>query len=88
MTKLRLTDGFLDDLAAAPERIEEAVWEKLTLVQAMPGAGSSLLSQTLRKRFGANCLKLLVFECEILYRHDEQNDAVDVLALVHQRAVR
>ena len=88
MAEIVFTDGFMDDMASAPERVEAAAWQKLSLIESMPGMGSALLSSSLRRRFGDECLKVLVDPYEIVYRWREEADRVEVLALVHQRAAR
>ena len=79
--------GFLDDMVDVPESVETRVWEKHALVESMPGVGSSLLSSTLLRRYGDDCLKLLVDPYEIVYRWGGGED-VDVLALVRQRKAK
>lgn len=81
---------FLQDLSALDERREALVWEKLGLVEAFPGVGSSLVEPSLARTFGGAVLKVSAAGYDILYERSggPDNETVHVLGLVPQRAVR
>lgn len=93
MARLLLADSFLDDLAALDERVEDAVWAQLELVQAFPGVGSSLVEPMLVHAFGKRCLKVAARGYDVLYERagacmDNEEETVYVLGIVSQRKVR
>lgn len=87
MAKLLIADSFLDSLAELDEPTEQAVWSKLELVSAVPGCGSSLASDSLRRTYGPACLKVAVKTYVVLYDYDEHADEVYVFGIVPQRRV-
>lgn len=88
MAKLLLADSFLDSLAELDESTEQAVWSKLELVSAVPGCGSALASDSLRRTYGPACLKVAVKAYVVLYDYDDSADEVHILGIVPQRRVR
>jgi hypothetical protein len=80
--------SFLDDVALLPVEAEEGVWTVLELVESVPGCGSALLAPSLVRRFGLNCLKVAAAGFDILYRRVDERDEIQVLGIVHQKAVR
>lgn len=93
MTRMILTRPFLEDLARLSVQTEEAIWEKLKLVEAFPGVGSSISNRMLQRAFGASCLKVTVNGYDIIYERktrpdDTQENLVIVLGIIAQRTVR
>lgn len=92
MARLRFSEEFLDSIAGLDERVEEAVWAKLVLVEGFPGVGSSLVEPSLRHAYGPSCLKIMVAGYDVLYERGPKDkdgeEIVDVLGIVSQRAVR
>lgn len=88
MVRGLFTDPFLDDVSLLPEKVEDAIWEKVSLVMAFPGVGSALVEPSLRAAFGACCLKATAVGYDVLYDYDRAAEEVVFLGVVHQRAVR
>lgn len=90
MARMVYAAPFLQDLAQLDERREALVWEKLSLIEAFPGVGSSLVEPSLMRAFGEAILKVSATGYDVLYeRHgDTGNETVHVLGLIPQRAVR
>ena len=88
MVKTTFTCAFLDEVAELPGYVEEAVWDKASLVAEYPGVGSSLVEPSLRAAFGPGCLKVNAAGFDALFDCDRRGDTVLFLGVVHQRAVR
>lgn len=90
MARMIYAFPFLRDLTMLDEQREALVWEKLGLVEAFPGAGSSLVEPSLTRTFGGAILKVSAAGYDILYERsgDLDNETVRVLGLVPQRAIR
>lgn len=99
MARLRFTQPFLEELSALDARVEDEAWRKLALVEAFPGAGSSLLEPSLVKAFGRSCLKVNALGYDVIYERlgaDEHQagdsgtaeEIVVILGIVPQRKVR
>lgn len=92
VARLRFSEEFLESVAGLDGRAEDAVWEKLALVGAFPGVGSSLVGPTLRHAYGPTCLKVAAAGYDVLYergaRDADGEEVVCVLGVVGQRTVR
>lgn len=102
MARLRFTQPFLEELSALDMRVEDEVWRKLALIEAFPGAGSSLVEPSLTKAFGQSCLKINALGYDVIYERlgtdderrgngsgsDEADEIVAILGIVPQRKVR
>lgn len=92
MARLRFSDEFLTSLSELDGRVEEAAWEKLSLVESFPGVGSALVEPSLRHAYGPGCLKVVAWGYDILYERrgnpSGPQELVDVLGIVGQRRVR
>jgi len=86
------TTPFLEDLSSLDEARENAIWEKILLVESFPGVGSSLIEPSLLTAFGEAILKVSAAGYDVLYERlgrDESNtEVVRVLGIVPQRAIR
>lgn len=91
MARLVFSGPFLDEMAALDEAAEAEVWEKVRLVEAFPGVGSSLIEPVLVRAFGERCLKVAAAGYDVLYERDgsaEKDELVCFLGIVAQRRVR
>ena len=90
MARMVYTVPFLQDLSGLDEAREAAIWEKLGLVEAFPGVGSSLVEPSLVRTFGDAILKVSAAGYDVLYERkgDIGSETGRVVGMVSQRAVR
>ena len=72
----------------ASERTRSRIDGMLATIRAMPGVGSSLVTDSIRCRYGHDVLKAIVAPYLIIYRYDRPRDTVYVFDLLDARLVR
>ena len=89
MAEIVFTEGFLAD-AAIVEREEklDEILGTIELLEDTPEIGSAILPASIRRRYGPQVRKLVVQPFDIIYDYLPKDDAVVVLALIHQRGAR
>ncbi len=89
MAEVIFTEGFMDDvhLVQREEKLDE-ILDRIALLKENPELGSTLLPQSIRRRFGSHVRKLVVSPFDVIYEYLPQDDAVVVLGLIHQRAAQ
>lgn len=88
MARVVFAASFLEELAEVSEAAEGAIWEKVELVAAQPGVGSALLGESLRRAYGATCLKIAAGPYHVLYERNDAANEVVFLGIVVQRRER
>ncbi len=87
MPEIRYAEQFIDDarsIRLAKKRQE--VRHRIEQLADFPELGSPNLPASIVERYGANVRKLVVNPFIVVYEIDWEADAIDVLALIHQRA--
>lgn len=89
MTEIILTEGFMADAAIVEheEKLDE-VLGTIALLASFPELDSSILPASIRRRYGFQARKLAICPFDVIYDYLPKNDAVVILALIHQRGVR
>lgn len=72
----------------ASEKTRSRIDGMLATIRAMPGVGSSLVPESIHRRYGPGILKAVVSPYLIIYRYDRSCDAVRILDLLDARLVR
>lgn len=87
MAKLFYSDRFYDDFVAVQlESKRDEIIKAVDMLSDFPEIGSPILSDYIVKEYGPQVRKLVVSPFVAIYEYDRKADAVNVLALVHQRA--
>ena len=87
MPEIRYAEQFIADaqsIRLASKR--EEVKRRVEQLADFPEIGSANLSESIVERYGPNVRKLVVNPFLVVYEIDAPADAVNVLALIHQRA--
>ena len=87
MPEIRYAEQFIEDASSiqlASKRGE--VRRRIEQLAGFPEIGSANLPVSIVERFGGNVRKLVVNPFIVVYEIDQENDAVNVLGLIHQRA--
>lgn len=86
MPKLIYSDQFYEDfLAIRLEAKQEEVIRSVDMLSDFPELGSRNLSDYILETYGPQVRRLVIAPFIAIYEYDEPSDAVNVLALVHQR---
>lgn len=89
MAEVRLADGFRDDLLAVKsDRVLNEILHVVFLLEVAPNMGSKDLPDSIREKYGDRVRKMPVNPFDIITEYHEDDDVVDVLALVHQKMAR
>ena len=87
MATVRITRGFEADLdIVLSGKVLRDILKTVAMLEAIPSMGSSDVPQSIQESFGDSVRKIPVKPFDIVTRYDVEEDAVDVLGLVHQRA--
>lgn len=87
MPEIRYTEQFIEDVRSiqlASKRRE--VRRRIEQLSDFPDLGSSNLSESIVEQYGSCVRKLIVNPFIVVYEIDNQEDAVNILGLIHQRA--
>ncbi len=86
MPEILFTEGFLNDIAQvllASKRKE--IMDAISLLSDMPEIGSSIVPQSIRRKYGKTVRKLVVAPFDVVYEYHAERNEVHILALIHQR---
>lgn len=87
MATVRITRGFEVDLdIVLSEKVLRDILKTVAMLETIPSMGSSDVPQSIQESFGDGVRKIPVKPFDIVTHYDVEDDAVDVLGLVHQRA--
>lgn len=87
MSELIYTDGFVADVAQIPfESERDEIKRHVDLLSGFPELGPSTLPRPLVEQYGGTVRKLVVSPFLIVYEYHEDEDAVYLLGLIHQRS--
>ena len=86
MAELIYTEGFITDMIKVEQATKRAeIMRTVDLLSSFPELGSSNTPLSIRERFGTKIRKLAVNPFLVIYEYDQQNDAVCIYGLDHQR---
>lgn len=88
MSEIRYTEQFIEDVRSvqlASKRQE--IRRRIEQLSDFPDLGSSNLSESIVEQYGSCVRKLIVNPFIVVYEIDKHEDAVNILGLIHQRAV-
>lgn len=89
MTKVQLSDRFVDDLSYVyPDKVLAHIREALGILEKFPEYGSRSIPQSIEQEFGDQVRMVVVAPFDIFYEYDEQLDTVYVGTLVPFRKAR
>ena len=89
MAKMLYAENFLSKRAdVRSSRTRDQIDAMLHVIEHMPGVGSTLVSDGMRRRYGDSILKALVRSYIIVYAYDKSNDIVYVYDLYAARTLR
>ena len=87
MATVRITRGFEADLdMVLSEKVLKDILHTVAMLETIPSMGSSDTPESIQRAFGDSVRKIPVKPFDIVTRYDSEEDIVDVLGLVHQRA--
>lgn len=86
MAELIYTEGFITDMIKVEQATKRAeIMRTVDLLSSFPELGSSNMPLSIRERFETKIRKLAVNPFLVIYEYDQQNDAVYIYGLDHQR---
>ena len=87
MPEIRYTEQFIEDAASVrlPAKRQE-LRGRIEQLADFPEIGSANLPESVVRQYGGNVRKLVVNPFIVIYEIDGEDDAVNVLGLIHQRA--
>ena len=89
MPELRYTEQFIEDASSIRlDSKRREVRRRIEQLLDFPEIGSANLPDSIVKRFGSDVRKLIIDPFIVVYEFDRTADAVNILALIHQRAAR
>lgn len=89
MPNLFYSDQFYNDFTAVELKSkQDEIIHAVDMLSDFPERGSGNVSEYITETYGAHVRKLVVSPFIAVYEYDEPSDAVNVLALIHQRAAR
>ena len=88
MAKLVVRRSFIDKRNdVRSKRARDHIDAMLRTIEGMPGVGSALVANSIRRRYGNCVLKALVSPYVIIYRYDRDIDTAYVLDLIDARTL-
>lgn len=87
MATVRITHGFEADLdIVVSEKVLRDILKTVTMLETIPSMGSSDVPESIQHAFGDSVRKIPFNPFDIVTRYGSEEDTVDVLGLLHQRA--
>lgn len=68
-------------------KLDEII-DRISLLEESPEIGSALLPDSIRRRYGPQVRKLIVTPFDVIYDYLPKENAVVILALLHQRGAQ
>lgn len=86
MTRILYTERFLQDMEQVdlPSKQSE-IYDAIDMLPTLPVLGSRRLPRSIMVEFGDTVRKLVVAPFLVIYEYQEDEDAILIYGLVHQR---
>jgi plasmid stabilization system protein ParE len=87
MPELKITETFVAEASQIyTDKLFNKVFQMVDTLKTMPELGSRNLPESIIKKYGSGCRKLVVSPFDIIYRYNQPQNLVEIIALVHERA--
>lgn len=89
MAELEFAESYFDTVEQiTSKRLRQRLLKLLEIMQDAPTFGSRKVRDSLKERFGGNCMTADLSPFLLVFEYFEDDDIVRVYGIVHQRSVK
>ncbi len=86
---IEFSEQFLEDTEQIYSyKVADELKNAIALLEVIPTIGSKIVRKSLKEEFGEDIYKWIVGPFDLIYTFDEENEAVQLHALISQKLVK